>query len=300
MTKSEIFDLMSDMEKFFISFCLIFSCVLGSASEIKEQIDVFKKELNAARSARARGEIHFKLASLFFQDQEVDKAFQHFLCALKALPLRSAPEMNSEEKNLYDQALADYLNGAGSDPVRVAKQMLEKYGDQAEGHRDWIHLNFLLSTAYANLGLYADFFERFYNGYGYLGETFLAYKTQGILYLRLSQRGSSAEERHANREEAFAYLSRALECNPIDSSLYKVLIFLAKDEKNDALVLNYLQKMVEQRAHISRGDIYIYVREAVALGELELGQQIIDLARGQYEFSRAISAAQEYLNQCRG
>jgi hypothetical protein len=57
--------------------------------------------------------------------------------------------------------------------------------------------------------------------------------------------------------------------------LYKILIFLAKDEKNDALVLNYLQKMVEHEARISRGDIYLYVRETVALREPAIGHMIL-------------------------
>ncbi len=264
------------------------------ASEIKEEIAGLQ---DALISSHQKGEIHYKLASAFYRDQESDQAFQHFLCALKLIPAAEAPDMCEEEKKLYTAALEDYLAWAGSDPVRVARQLLEKYGEVADAHHTWVHLNFLIATAYGNLGLYDEFFKRFYCGYGYLSETFLAYKTHGILCLRLAQHGKSAKERHAYKEEAFHYLTGALERNPIDSGLYKVLIFLAKDENNDALVHNYLQKMVEHEAHISRGDVYLYVREAVALGELALGQQIVDLARTQYDFSRAILAAQEYLTQ---
>jgi len=287
------------MVKFLIPIFL-FAPLFLSATPIKDEIALYQKELSVSQSEVERGEIHYKLASAYFRDQETDKAFQHFLFALKSVRLKPAPQMSPEEEKLYEGAMADYLGGAGTDPVRVAKQMLEKYAEHADANREWVHLNFLVATAYANLGLYEDFFERFYHAYSYLGETFLAYKTRGILYLRLSQHGRSAEERHTFQEEAFHYLTLALDRSPKDSSLYKVLIFLAKDEKNDSLVLNYLQKMVEHGAHISRGDIYLYVREAVALGESALGQQIIDLARTQYDFSRAISAAQEYLNQCRG
>jgi len=265
------------------------------ASEIKEAITTYQDAIGVAASEKEKGELHFKLACAFYKDQELDKAFHHFLLALKSLPVEVAPQMSAEEEALYEEALADYLEGGGSNPVPLAKQLLEKYGEAADTHQEWLHLNFLIATAYANLGQFDSFFERFYNAYSYLGETFLAYKTRGILYLRLSQHRSSPEERHAYQEEAFHFLTLALNRNPKDASLYKVLIFLAKDEKNDSLVLNYLQKMVEHGAHISRGDIYLYVREAVALGEQALGQRVIDLARRQYEYSRAISAAQEYL-----
>lgn len=268
--------------------------------DIKEEIATYQKELIAAETEEQKAEKHYKLAMAFIHDQEVDKAFQHFLQALKCIPSRETPQMSEEEKTLYEAALADYLAGAGNDPVRIAKQMLEKYAEQADAHPDWIHLQFLMATAYANLDRFEDFFERFYLSYPYLGETFLAYKTRGILYLRLSQHGRSFDQRHAYQEEALHYLTVALNQNPKDASLYKVLIFLSKDEKNDTVVLHYLQKMIENETSITRGDIYLYVREAVALGEYDLGQQIIDLARKQYDFSRAISSAQEYLNQCRG
>ena len=277
---------------------ILLQLFLLAASPLKEEIATYEKELKRDQS---RGETHYKLALAYYQDQEVDRAFHHFLAALKTTPLcRLVPKMSPEEKKVYEEALADYASGGGSDPVRVARHMIEKYGERADGHREWIHLNFLMATAHANLGVYDSFFERFYAAYPYLGETFLAYKTRGILYLRLSQHSHSSEERLAYQKEAFHYLTLALDRNLKDAGLYKVLIFLAKDEKNEALVLTYLQKMVEHEAHIARGDIYTYVREAVALGEVSLAQQIVDLARAHYDFSRALSAAQEYLNQCRG
>ncbi|MCC5832964.1 MAG: hypothetical protein JJU12_07990 [Chlamydiales bacterium] len=271
---------------------LLFLYIPLCASEIKEEIATLQNAL----ARRSNDETHFKLAHAYFRDQEVDKAFRHFLSALKLISPEPAPEMSPEEKFLYEAALTDYLKGGGSDPTKIAGEMIEDYGEAADSHPEWIHLNFLIAAAYGNLGRYDTFFDRFFHGYRFLGDSFLAYKILGILCLRLSRHGHCLGEGDAEREEAFDYLTRALERNPIDPSLYNVLIFLAKNEKNDALVLNYLQKMVEMQAHIPRGEIYLYVQEAVALGEFDLGQEIIDLAGMQYEFSRAISIAQEYLN----
>lgn len=267
-----------------------------AALDVKEEIAVCQKMLASAKS----GELYYKLASAYLHDQELDKAFQNFLLALHATPAKSPPQMGQEEEECYSAALTHYLKGGGGEPEKMAGELIEKYEGRANRHPEWIHLNFLIATAYANRGDFTTFFEKFYRTYPFLSDTFLAYKTQGILFMRLAQRTPSMEERGVYQERAWHYLSSALERNPQDGGLYKVLISLAKEGKRGPLVLSYLKKLVEQEVFIARGDICPYVQEAVAQGELELGQQIIDLAQGQYDFSRAVLAAQEYLNQCRG
>lgn len=291
---------MSLMKKY-ICLPIFFSLPLhASFVEIKEAIAEKQKTLLEVQSNEERSRLYFDLSLAYYSDQETDKAFENFLEALKLAPSKTLLDTDEKEAELYQRALNDYLSQAGSDPIRVAKELLDDYGEIATQNTSYISLNFLIATAYANLGKYEDFFERFYRGFPYLKETFLAYKIQGILYLRLSQHGKSAEERYAFQKEAFQYLTHALDRNPKDPSLYKVLIFLAKDEKKDGLILTYLRKMVEYQTHIPRSDIYLYVREAVAMGEIELGQKIVDQARALYDYSRSISAAQEYLNQHRG
>ena len=287
---------------FLIIFSLTALAEEGNTSfeEIKQTIVEKHKALHITTSDSVKSQLCYELAVAYYLDQEIDKAFQYFLKALKTAPALTPIDMEKEESSLYLQALDDYLAQAGGDPIRVAKELLDKYGKVAKENREYLYLNFLIATAYANLGQYDDFFERFFQGFPYLHDSFLAYKTRGILYLRLSQHAINLHERHAYQEEAFHYLTLALDRNVNDSSLYKVLIFLAKDEKNDAMILTYLQKMVENKAAIPRGDIYLYVREAVTLQEFALGQEIIDQARAIYDYSRAISAAQEYLNQHRG
>ncbi len=277
---------------------ILIAPLLLATPDIKETLAVHQKQLNQTTEKHIRGELHYKLACAYCADQEMDRAFEHFLMALKTVDVLPVPEMGAEEKTVYESALATYLKGAGSDPVRLAETLCASYGELATTHPDWIHLNFLIATALANLGQFEDFFARFYKGYSFLGETFLAFKTRGILYLRLSQHTPSMKERGRYQKEASLCLEEALNRNPKDGSLYKVLIFLAKDEKKDSLVLHYLQKIVENGAHIARADIYEYVREAVAQEKSALAQQIIDLAQREYAFSRSISAAQEYLNQC--
>lgn len=283
-----------------VAIFLIFSPFYLVANEIeavKETLIEKQKALVQARSAVEKSALYYELALAFYQDQEVDQAFFHFLESLKGIPTGAEYRLSEKESALYTEALEDYLARSVSDPIQAAQMLLQKYGEAADQNRHFVYLNFLMATAYANLGKYEDFFERFYKGYGYLHDSFLAYKTKGILYLRLSHHGKSAEERQLFQKEAFDCLTIALNRNSQDSSLYKVLIFLAKDEKKNALILSYLQKMVDNKVELPRSDIFFYVREAVLLGALELGQAIIDRGRTLYEYSRSITAAQEYLNQ---
>ncbi len=276
------------MRKSFLLLFLFSSLYAASFEEAKYEIAQCQQELD--KDPKNSG-AHFRLALAYHQDQELNRAFKHFLLSLEYM---EAKEPLSLEP--YKELLELYLTQGGIDPIRTAHEMIKKY----EGEEQSTALNFILAMAYANLGEYDAFFSRFYAGYAHLKETFLAYKTQGILYLRLSQHAGGPEERHTYQEDAFRYLSLALERNAHDASLYKILIFLAKDEKNDALVQTYLQKMVANGVALPRSDIYLYVREAVALDEFGIAQSIIDKARQLYEYSRAITAAQEYLNQHRG
>ena len=289
--------------RWLVAFFIVFFPLSLRSSElekVKQLIAEKQKALASAMSEGAKSSLLYELALAYYQDQEIDVAFSYFLEALKRVPKKSA-ELHMEEREslLYKSALEDYLTRAGSDPAYVAGELLQKYGEEADQNRDFIHLNFLIATAYANLSKYDDFFDRFYKGYPYLHDTFLAYKTQGILYLRLSHHGKSTEERQGFQAEAFKYLTGAVERNPQDPSLYKVLIFLAKDEKNKELIRSYLQRIVDYKVELPRCDICLYVKEAVWAGEVELGQEIIDRARALYDYSRAISTAQEYLNQQR-
>ena len=282
---------------------LAFSPLMGEAIEpaaLKQTILAKQNALQMASSEREKSQIFYELARAYCQDQEIEQAFCHFLEALKRADKLPPCVMSESEKNIYESALDEYLANAGTDPGRAAQELLDHYGEKAENHSEYLYLNFLIATAYANLGKYDAFFERFFRAYPYLSDTFLAYKTQGILYLRLSQRSACMDERQAFQREAFECLTSALERSPQDASLYKVLVFLAKDEENDAQVRVYLKGIVANKTPVPRGDIYLYVREAVALGEWGIGQAIIDQARALYDYSRAVSAAQEYLNQNKG
>lgn len=274
--------------------------LFGATEALKERIAEKEAALRTVVSEGEKSELFYQLSIAYYQDQEIEKAFGHFLEALKFSQKKRLPKWDKKEFVLYTQALDDYLAHAGHNPIEEANTLIERYGETANQNPHYLHLNFLIATAYANLGKYDCFFEKFFRGYPFLQETFLAYKTRGVLYLRLAQHSRFPEERRKLKQEAFQCLTTALQLGPKDASLYKILIGLAKDEGNNELILCYLQKVTGSKTMIPRSDIYFYVREAAALKEFDLGQKVIDQAKEHYDYSRALLEAQDYLNQFRG
>lgn len=287
-------------------FCLLLQSALWGFEmqthfiDIKQRIERAKEVLKEEVLNEKRSSLFFELALAYCQDQEIDLAFQAFLEALKTAPSFSAPPISQEENELYTRALENYLAHSGNDPVKAAQELVAGYGKIAEQRADFLHLNFLVGTAYANLGEYAIFFSRIYEAFPYLRETFLADKIQGILNLRLAKHAIVPHERQQYQRKAFSFVNAALDKNQKDTGLYKVLIYLAKENEKEEVVLSCLKKIVENAVPILRGDLIFYVEQAASLYEFDLAQEMIDQASTLYHYSRAISAAQDYLNQNRG
>ncbi|NGX61721.1 MAG: hypothetical protein K940chlam9_01210 [Chlamydiae bacterium] len=269
---------------------------LGAEGDVKERIAGYHTALEMAHGAE-ESLVHYQLAMAYLEDQELDRAFLHFLKALEKVEREAAPPMSVEEKKLYEEALGLYLAQSGQNPLEMGHQLLEKYEGVTSKHSEYLYLNFLLSAAYANMERFEEFFKCFYAAFPKMHDLFLADKISGILYLRIAKREADRELAKTYREKAISSLSEALEKNPEDPGLYKTLLFLAKDEKNTPLVRTYLEKIVAHRVPIARGDLSFYVQEAVALGEKGLGQSILDQARLRYDYSRAIERTQQYLEK---
>lgn len=217
------------------------------------------------------------MAQKSLKDQEQDRAFLYFLQALDATQKKEPLDLNR-----YNEGLNFYLKGA------KPHEIVELEGED-------LGLNFLVATAYANLGEFQKFFEMFYSAYPHFKGTFLDYKTRGILYLRLSQKNIERREEYIAKAEK--NLRRALELNYNDGALYPILITIAKDAKKGEDVLCYLKKLSESEAMIQRSSILPYVQEAVDLGAHDVGSALVERARKLYSYSRSITAAEEILRR---
>lgn len=290
------------MRQWVVNFFLagsIFSASL-SADEIKQRISHEIELLKKTQTSEEKSGSLYRLALAYSEDQEIERAFVSFLDALSNAPRLLCPPLCEDEKVIYEEALSDYLSQGAIDPYKTAQNLIEKYSQEASLHPEYLHLNFLLSVSYANIGHFENFLKKFFYSYPYLSDHFLAYKTQGILFIRLSQIAKTHEEKDQQLAHAFDFLHKAWEKNPTDPSLYKMLVNLSKVKKEEANILRYLQMMVTKEVAIPRSDIYGMVKEAVELEEYELGQEMIDQAKRHFTVSKAITAAQEYLNQHKG
>jgi tetratricopeptide (TPR) repeat protein len=265
--------------------------------EIKIEIQKLQKLLDTESSKQEKAQKFYELAIAHLKDQELDKAFYCFLNALDLCQVQPRSQMRLEENLIYEEALGTYLQGACCEPQETAEHILKKYEGIAKNCLDFFDLQILVAAAHANLGNYEQFFDSFFSAYPFVSDSFLSHKTRGILYLRLAQNSVTREEKAHHREDAIAFLQKSLEKNPKDASLYRVLVFLANEDKNDLLLLECLHKIVDEKVAIPRADVYLYVRECVAMEEYELAQKMIDAAKAQFPYSRTAAAAQDYLNQ---
>lgn len=241
---------------------------------IKEEIKECEKELRV----EPHPEIYYRLAQATLKDQEPDRAFLYFLQALDMTQKRPC----TLDLKKFNEAFNRYLRG------EKPSELTKLAGDDPA-------LNFLVATAFANLGDFQKFFELFFSAYPQFKGSFLDFKTRGIIYLRLSQRDIENRERYL--KEATSYLERALALNSDDGALYRALILLAKDAKKEADVLSYLERLSKSEAMIGRDEIYPYVEECVTLGALDVAWKILERVKALYAYSRSIVAAEELLRR---
>lgn len=273
--------------KYLLIFLNVIPCIVSGVTreEIHDNPKPYQQSCN-----------FYERALGYYYDQEIDKGFESFLEALSGA--QQIPEylFAKEEEQMYLTALEMYLVDGANDPIKTAANLLEKWGPTVEEHPEYHHLQFLLATAYGNLGLYDDFFEKFYCRFAAFKDSFLAKKIQGILHVRLAQHSKTMDERKKHQAHALHFLQLAALQNTEDMGIYKALVFLAKELGQLAEIKATLEKVACSSAKIPRSDFLIHIHEAVKIEEFLLAQQIIDKATKEYEYSRSLIAAQEYLN----
>lgn len=261
------------------------------SGEVKLLILEKEKALEKAKTSKEKAPLYYEIALNYLKDQDQEKAFKNFLLALKNTEKEESCELLPEEKAIYDEALKLYLDEGAVDPLKTASTILSCYGKKGEENRHFYHLNMLLASSYANGGDFEKFFIFFYENYPRLKQSFLADKARAMLNLRLYATAITQDEKKYFENESKQYLNLALEKNGSDSSLYKFLMIFSKDEQK----IFYLKKLCENKVKLPRSEILFYINEAKQLCQKELGQKIIEIQSGFYEYSRSLEAAKQFL-----
>lgn len=217
------------------------------------------------------------MAVASLRDQDHKSAFALYLKALESA--KRLPEV--EEEPFYEEALALYLAGQ-------PEEVCARY--ESGGYRG--PLKMVVALAYADLGLFEEFFDRFLPAYQRSPGHFLALKTRAMLRLKLADYGG-LEEREL-RSSALELLRRAVARYPADSESYRLIVELAEGPE---LVLKTVGELLANRVAIPRSDLGFYLDRLLALGAFDLAQKVVARGREQYGYSRTLDRAEETLDK---
>lgn len=255
----------------------------------------YYSELLKSASLESAASLKMRLALACYRDQDDVAAFRSYLEALEVVRPRPTLPASAEEQRLMEEGLRMYLNPSGVTSREMALVLGEKYAPMVKEHPEYFLLNFLVASAHANLGLFDDFFERFFVSYERYPDYFLAYKIRGLLHVKLFERLSDSSEREEQRSLALTYLQKAVAIKPEDHSLYRMIIALSRSEDKHLVVVTSLKAMTDADIMVPRRDIYFYVQQAVEVGEEDLARLFLDKTKCWYQYSRIIDAAEQLI-----
>jgi hypothetical protein len=201
----------------------------------------------------------------------------------------------------YQEALKLYLeHHTGQEVIVSADKIVSTYGPIIEQHPEYYHLNFLIAAAQANLAHFDLFFTEFFKSYQHYPQSYMSYRTQAVLHIKLYERARTAEERDLEAKLIYEKVMKAANANPRDPSLYRMMISFAPSGQKSQVISSALKKIVSDNIIVPRADIVFYVSEAVNNQQKEIAQQFVDVAKGWYQYSKVIIVAQELIDQSKG
>jgi hypothetical protein len=238
-----------------------------------------------------------QLALACLKDQNQEKAIQEFLRTLETVAPKAVPSVTDQEKELYEKGYRIYLDRSfDHTPKDTAIKLYQEFKQTTDEHKDYYLLNLLMSTAYANLNRYEEFFNAFYRSYPYYSDHYLSYKTKAALHIRLFEKARQLSEREEERKLVFANTLSAIEKNPFDIGLYKIAMLFA-GENHVKVVKDLLTEISQKNIVVPRHDIVFFVHQAITSNQIDAAQKFVDKSREWYHYSRSISEAQEHLDQ---
>lgn len=189
---------------------------------------ILQKEKIAEASAAEKGDLSYELAMLYLKDQDQEQAFRTFLQALD--DTQGAQQEAPYDKEIYQKAFAIYLDPASPSPQETAKKLLDLLLPYLKEHPQEQLLEFYVAIAYANLGKYDEFFNHFYKAYKAYPTHYLAYRTKAVLHIKILERQREEKERIEQRQAIITNLELAVQKEPHDTTIYKMIITLSSPE----------------------------------------------------------------------
>lgn len=271
----------------------------------KEAIELCQKKLNSSPKDNKdlnRALLLSKLAYAYYKDQDHERAFAVFAESLSLVQKEIDDAPSAEEAQIYEKALALYLNPPpklhpSQATWETSKGIQNLLGSVVEEHPDYHQIKFLLAVSYANMGEFDKFFPLCFDAVSHYPHHFMAAKIKGMVQVKLFERERTAEGRDKRRKQALACFADASEKNPQDIGLNKLIICLSPYNEKAEAIEKYLGNILRDDRKIPRIDIFIYVREACLVQKYDLAKELIQRSKEWYEYSKSISSAEQYLNE---
>lgn len=261
--------------------------------DFKKAIEIQLEKICLASDAEEVIDVR-ELAFLYLKDQDQKRAFETFLKALDLTkPPTHSPAFDATE---YKKAFDLYLDSKAESPQVTAKKIIKTLSPILKEKPDQYLLDYFIAIAYANLGKYDEFFTHFYRAYQFFPDHYLAYKTKAVLHIKILERTRGDVERLAQRQIIMDNLLSALQREPFDTTIYRLLISFSQNEKKRNQVQLCLNKIINDNIMIPRGELMFYVIEAIDIQDFELAQRLIFSAKKWYPQSRIVTSAQNYLD----
>lgn len=260
--------------------------------EYRTSIEIVDGWLFQRLSEKERSFLLVEKAKILYVDQRHFEAQKTFLEALVTYKPSHEDEAVGE-KEAIQQLLPLYEESALS-PESLQRLLAESEA-QLKQHPSYFSLEYYSALCHANQGQFVPFFDTFYRAWQHRSDSFLAWKAQGVLHLRLFEASTSEEHRELHRKESVRFLYEAFSRQPQDLSLLVKMVFiLPADERKD-----FLQKVVCHLASLQaaprRSDCFFFIEQALDLGAKEQAEQLIRKAREWYPYSRALNSLSERL-----
>jgi hypothetical protein len=218
-----------------------------------------------------------------------------FLQALQqALPLKE--EVKEAEMALFQSLFPTYEESLMS-PSACAK-LVQQAEEVLNKHDDYISIEFYVAAGLANRGKFVLFFDRFFHAFMHRNDSFLAWKTQGVLHLRLYEASSLEESRALHRRAAVTCFQEAFRRQPQDASLLVKLIFILPQEEKRQFLEKVIDDFVRLQEAPKRSDCFFLIEQALEYRSTESAKKLIDKAKVWYQYSRALNDLSERCYGC--
>ena len=269
----------------FFAFCLTASFADDPSYDLGEQIGALQQKIEVAPSNK-KGALKVSCAKLLAQDQKEYDAIKLFLEALRDLPTLPVTT-TQEEKELFEKNLKIYFDEDTTTGER-ASILYKELEPVLKQHEDFCLLRYLFASSCANLNKLDAFFDHFAKSYQQNKECFLTHRSLGILHVKLFEKSADLEQRESEKAQALICFRKALEKEGRDTSLYKLLIFLAPAQQKKEACREVIDKIISGDVVIPRKDIEFYVQAALASDDKKSAKAFLDKACTWYQYSRTI------------